>query len=95
MRVLIIGANGQLGCDLVTTFQRKGCEVIEEPAKAFAINSLAVRNLSHAANRWNTRLIHISTDYVFDGNKCKPYVEEDCPHPLNCYGTSKLSGELI
>ncbi len=64
-----------------------------EKDKAFLINAEAVRNLSEACKDHNATLIHISTDFVFDGNKDAPYTEEDRPNPLNVYGASKLKGE--
>jgi dTDP-4-dehydrorhamnose reductase len=64
-----------------------------EPAAAFLANALAVRNLALACARANARLVHFSTDYVFDGSKGSPYTEDDRPHPINAYGVSKLSGE--
>ena len=65
-----------------------------EPQAAFAINSLAVRNLALACRQSDARLIHFSTDYVFDGLKQSPYVETDATHPLGAYAVSKLAGEL-
>src|ERR1700678_1523048 len=64
-----------------------------EPEKAFAINALGPRNLAIVARDLGAVLVHVSTDYVFDGAKCSPYSEEDCPHPLNAYGITKLAGE--
>jgi dTDP-4-dehydrorhamnose reductase len=64
-----------------------------EPAAAYFANGLAVRNLATACRGVAARLVHFSTDYVFDGNKGSAYVEEDRPHPINAYGVSKLSGE--
>ena len=61
--------------------------------KSFMINSFALKNLSKYANIYNSKLIHFSTDYVFDGKKNTPYVETDYPRPLNIYGQSKLLGE--
>ncbi len=69
----------------------EACE--NDPQAAFAVNAIGARNLAMAAAKGPFKLIHISTDYVFDGQKGQPYVEEDCPRPLNCYGNSKLSGE--
>lgn len=65
-----------------------------EPAAAFLVNGLATRNLALACARTNSRLVHFSTDYVFDGQTQQPYTEEDRPHPINAYGVSKLSGEF-
>jgi dTDP-4-dehydrorhamnose reductase len=69
----------------------ENCE--REPQKAFAVNALGARNLSVAAREIGAILMHVSTDYVFDGGKGKPYEETDAPRPLNVYGNSKLSGE--
>lgn len=69
------------------------CE--QDPQGAFAVNACGPRNLSLAANSLGSVLIHVSTDYVFDGSKMAPYFETDTPQPLNCYGTSKLSGEHL
>lgn len=66
----------------------------KEPQAAFAINSLAVRNLALACRQSDARLIHFSTDYVFDGTKGSPYLETDDTHPLGAYAVSKLAGEL-
>ena len=65
-----------------------------EPELADAINHLAVENLAKIAKQNKIKLIHISTDYVFDGLSCKPYVEKDVPNPKSVYGQTKLSGEL-
>ena len=67
------------------------CE--KEPDKAYAVNAIGVRHLAVVTERIGAVLIHVSTDYVFDGKKGKPYVEDDCPLPLNVYGNTKLSGE--
>jgi dTDP-4-dehydrorhamnose reductase len=133
MNVVIIGGNGQLGCDLLQAFTANGdpvralthseieisdpasaaraleaaepgvivntaamhhvenCE--REPEKAFAVNALGPKNLALAARQLNAVLIHLSTDYVFDGSKTTPYVEDDVPRPLNIYGITKLAGE--
>ncbi len=65
-----------------------------EPELADAINHLAVANLAQIAKENNIKLIHISTDYVFDGTNYKPYVESDTPNPQSVYGKTKLDGEL-
>ena len=59
-----------------------------------AINHLAVANFAQIAKDNNIKLIHVSTDYVFDGTKHKPYVETDTPNPQSVYGQTKLDGEL-
>jgi dTDP-4-dehydrorhamnose reductase len=135
MRAAVIGANGQLGCDVCSAFSDSGCEVIpfnhnivdivdfdsieknlaqakiqlvvntaamhnvdvceREPAKAFAVNGIGARNLAVLSNELDFVLFHISTDYVFDGTKHTPYIETDCPKPLNVYGNTKLAGEYF
>lgn len=135
MKTAVIGANGQLGIDVVTAFREKGDEVSaithpdleisdldsvwrtlrelrpkiivntsamhqvekceRDPGKAFAVNALGPRNLAAVASDLGSVLIHVSTDYVFDGDKSTPYVEEDTPRPLNAYGITKLAGEYF
>ncbi|HPC48439.1 MAG TPA: dTDP-4-dehydrorhamnose reductase, partial [Deltaproteobacteria bacterium] len=60
---------------------------------ALALNTLAPSILARMCARSGARLLHMSTDYVFDGSKNTPYTEEDKPAPLNVYGASKLAGE--
>ncbi len=60
---------------------------------AGSVNRLAVRILAEAAKECQLKMIHISTDYVFDGESFKPYQEEDTPNPKNIYGATKLEGE--
>ena len=66
----------------------------KEALTAYQTNALAVRNLAMACRQADARLVHYSTDYVFDGTKGSPYVETDRPHPLGAYAVSKLAGEL-
>jgi dTDP-4-dehydrorhamnose reductase len=66
----------------------------KEPQAAFLVNALAVRNLALACRQIDARLVHFSTDYVFDGAATRPYVEEDPTHPLGAYAVSKLAGEI-
>jgi len=61
--------------------------------KAFEVNALGARNLALLSKKLGFKLVHISTDYVFDGKQCTPYQENDLPNPLNVYGISKLAGE--
>jgi len=133
MKIALIGADGQLGSDLMKTIKkedlaplyypdfditqpRKTREVLSNlqvemvintaayhrvdecennPKKAFLVNSIAVRDLSVICKELDCVLVHFSTDYVFDGKKGTPYVEEDTPQPLNVYGISKLAGEYF
>jgi dTDP-4-dehydrorhamnose reductase len=70
-------------------------DVAEKDADAaFQVNALAVRNLALAARQVDARLVHFSTDYVFDGMAGRPYTESDKPHPLSAYAVSKYAGEL-
>lgn len=64
-----------------------------ESALAFHINSFGARNLALISQKFEIPLIHISTDYVFDGTNYRPYVETDTPNPISTYGKSKLEGE--
>ncbi len=65
----------------------------DEPESAFGINSRGVGNIARIANEKRARLIHISTDYVFDGEQNEPYTEDDSTRPTSVYGKSKLMGE--
>lgn len=62
--------------------------------KAFEINALGAKNLALACSEKSTILIHISTDFVFDGEKSRPYTETDDPNPISVYGDTKLKGEI-
>jgi dTDP-4-dehydrorhamnose reductase len=137
MRVLLTGARGMLGHEVVKTLEMGGHEVwgtdissnddrlditrqdqiryaLASFRPAWVINCAAYTNvdmaeeheeqalglnakgpdlLAHACRKRAVRLLHISTDYVFDGTKGKPYVEEDTTNPINVYGVSKLAGE--
>lgn len=63
------------------------------PERAFAINAVAPGVLAEACAARGAAILHLSTDYVFDGAKGSPYLERDTPAPLNVYGASKLAGE--
>jgi len=67
------------------------CET--EAEAAYRVNAIAPRRLAEACAQRGARLVHVSTDYVFDGAKGAPYVETDRPNPLNVYAQSKLAGE--
>ncbi|HWP67331.1 MAG TPA: dTDP-4-dehydrorhamnose reductase [Candidatus Limnocylindria bacterium] len=130
-RVVVLGATGQLGSDLVEAFgpdavTALGHEELEitdaaavrdaltalkpaivvnatafhnvprcetEEDTAYAVNAIAPRRLARLCTELGARLVHVSTDYVFDGAKRAPYVETDRPNPLNVYAASKLAGE--
>jgi dTDP-4-dehydrorhamnose reductase len=132
MSILIVGARGMLGSDLLTslgdasrvigtdiedcdiTDREKTLEAIaalrpnwvinaaaytqvdrceEEKELAFAVNGEGAANLALACKAVQARLIHVSTDYVFDGTSRIPYREDDPVNPLSVYGQSKLQGE--
>ncbi len=65
----------------------------EQQQLAEAINYLAVKQLAEIAKKNNSILLHISTDYIFDGTNYKPYIEDDAINPQNIYGSTKLKGE--
>ncbi len=64
-----------------------------EPERANLINVIGTRNLAEVCNQYSTVLLHVSTDFVFDGNASKPYTENDFPNPTGVYGQTKLVGE--
>ncbi len=133
MKILVIGANGQLGTDLMCALPQAGHKVIgatrqtldvryadqvkralnetrpqwvintaafhnveqceDEPAEAMLVNGSAVGVLARECSQRGVKLLHISTDFVFGGEKRTPYVETDKPNPLSAYAKSKLEGE--
>lgn len=135
MRVVVVGAEGQLGADMVRWATQRGHSLVPishadadlrdargiaravgaasadivinvaamnhverceaEPELALAVNALGVANLAAATVEAGIPLVHVSTDYVFDGEKGAPYVEDDLPAPVNSYGISKLAGECF
>ena len=68
-----------------------GCEI--NPDEAFRVNAEGMKHVAMGAQACGARVVYLSTDYVFDGEKKEAYVESDPPHPLNVYGESKLQGE--
>ena len=68
-----------------------GCETAKK--ECFAVNAEAVKNISVACQNKNIRIIHFSTDYVFNGSASSPYKEDENCDPINMYGASKLAGE--
>ena len=134
MRLLVTGAGGQLGRDVVLAGISAGDEVLGlehaaldvtdrdavhgaitswrpdtvvhaaawtavdacegDPERAFVANALAVRWVAEACDRAAAHLVHVSTDYVFDGTLDRPYREWDDPNPQSVYGASKRAGEV-
>lgn len=80
-----------LNCAAYTAVDKAETEV----ATATRINRDAVGYLGEAARAVGAKLIHVSTDYVFDGHACRPYVESDTPCPVSAYGRTKLAGEEL
>lgn len=134
MRVLVTGAAGMLGRQVVLEYRQRGCEVFpllrkdlditeyqsinnvfkevcpelvvncaaytdvdgaeNNHDKAFTVNGLAPRLLGLACRTNAAALVHISTDYIFNGMSPRPYLISDTPDPLSVYGSSKLLGEM-
>src|SRR5688572_19693591 len=83
-------ADWLFNCSGVTNVE----EAERDPDGAFAVNALAVGVMARACAKAGTRLLHFSSDYVFDGQKKDWYSEDDEPLPVNAYGRSKLAGEV-
>lgn len=79
-----------INCAAYTAVDKAETEV----EKAFEINAQGPKNLALVCNAQDTILIHVSTDFVFDGNRSEPYTETDIPNPISVYGASKLKGEI-
>lgn len=135
MRILILGAGGQLGSDLTELLLRSRKEVIyltrqdldisdsaavrekltkcapdviincavyhpvdeceKDPDKSFALNAVAVRSIGLVANDIDAAMVHFSSDYVFDGQQRRPYIESDNASPASVFGISKVAGEHL
>ena len=80
---------------LNTTAYHRVDDCESQPELAYTVNALAVLNLVRIANDLDATLVHISTDYVFDGKCRSPYAEESIALPLSIYGNSKLAGEFL
>jgi len=80
---------------LNTTAYHRVDDCESNPALAYDVNTLAVLNLIRAANDVDAILLHISTDYVFDGKSREPYTEKSDPFPLSVYANSKFAGEML
>jgi dTDP-4-dehydrorhamnose reductase len=100
MRAMILGAGGMLGHDLVrpTVILNAAAYTAVDRAEseaelAFRVNGAAVGELGRIAARAGVRVVHFSTDYVFDGKASNPYQEQSPTDPVNTYGASKLAGE--
>jgi dTDP-4-dehydrorhamnose reductase len=77
-----------------TAFHKvEACE--SDPARAFAVNASALRAMAQACERLEVTLVHLSTDYVFDGTGQEPWSEMDPVNPINVYGVSKAAGEFL
>lgn len=66
----------------------------ENIATAYAVNELGTKYLANACKIINARILHVSTDFVFDGTTTKPYQTDATPNPINVYGASKLAGDV-
>jgi dTDP-4-dehydrorhamnose reductase len=94
-REAVIGSLSAVRPDLIVNLAAMtdvdGCET--NPDQAVRVNAIGPENLALAARRSGAMLLHVSTDYVFDGQKGTPYNELDMPNPLSVYGRSKVAGE--
>ncbi|MBN1459350.1 MAG: NAD(P)-dependent oxidoreductase, partial [Armatimonadetes bacterium] len=90
-REAIVGAHPELVVHAAAWTDVDGCE--RDPGRAFAQNGRGTLHVAMAAVEIGATLVYVSTDFVFDGSKGKPYTEFDPPNPLNAYGASKLAGE--
>lgn len=86
-----VGADAVVNCAAYTQVDKAE----DEPALAEAVNAIAAGNLGKIAASSDTFVVHISTDFVFDGNGSAPYGETDVPAPLSVYGKTKLQGERL
>jgi dTDP-4-dehydrorhamnose reductase len=93
LRAAIIGARADV---VVNAAAFTSVDLAEsEPQRCFAVNRDGAGNVASVCSALRLPLIHLSTDYVFDGRKGAPYAEEDSPNPLNAYGAAKAAGEAL
>ena len=94
MKILVIGSNGQVGTELG---QKLWDEMYAQSNEeiAFKVNAIAVGEMARYCHATGCCLMHVSTDYVFDGKSVVPYLETDSEAPIGIYGQSKLAGERI
>ncbi len=83
------GASAIINCAAYTAVDKQESDV----DLSYRINAIGPRNLAIAASETGARLVHVSTDYVFDGNGTRPYIEFDKTGPVSVYGKTKLAGE--
>lgn len=93
VREVLRNAKPQIVVNTAAMHNVESCE--KDPLKAYEVNALGSRNLAVASREIGAVLVHVSTDYVFDGSKRSPYVEDDPAAPLNVYGNTKLAGEAF
>ncbi|MGD9345264.1 MAG: dTDP-4-dehydrorhamnose reductase [Candidatus Aminicenantes bacterium] len=93
MREILLSLTPEIIINTAAYHRVDECE--DNPEKSFAVNTVAVKELASLCLEMDAVLVHFSTDYVFDGRKRTPYVEDDCPNPLNLYAVSKLAGEYL
>ncbi|MEN8221795.1 MAG: dTDP-4-dehydrorhamnose reductase [Acidobacteriota bacterium] len=91
--VLTPDLNADLIINTAAFHHVENCE--KDPITSFRVNGEGAANVARACKTLKIPLYHISTDYVFDGKKKKPYIESDLPNPLNIYAASKLTGEYM
>jgi len=92
-RTVLLERNPEVVVNTAAYNRVDDCE--SEVEKAFQVNAFGVRNLAQVCTELDCVLVHVSSDYVFGGEKRDPYREDDTPNPLSVYGTSKLAGECF
>ncbi len=91
-RLVVGDANPEVVINAAAYTDVDGCET--DTDLCFRINAEGVNNIALVCKDRNLKIVHFSTDYIFDGTKGEPYTETDPPNPINRYGQSKLQGEL-